>query len=144
MDVRISLDDEDALSELSSLEDWLLTDPSLRECEFTRETGPNNPTEMGALFEVLIVALGSGGLGAALATSISTWMRTRVSHVKVRLAQPTTASMTEAVKSWWFALMFLPHWQISSRPRRSPLIHRNRQSLRGTIALQSRFQTGLP
>jgi hypothetical protein len=39
-------------------------------------------------------------------------------HVKVRLAQPSApdslASMTKAVKSWWFALMLLPYTDSTS------------------------------
>jgi hypothetical protein len=38
---------------------------------------------MGALSEVLVVALGSGGSAAALAGSLSVWLSTRVNHVTI-------------------------------------------------------------
>ena len=40
---------------------------------------------MGALSDVLVVALGSGGMGAALAGSLSVWLRTRVNDLSLRV-----------------------------------------------------------
>jgi hypothetical protein len=40
---------------------------------------------MGALSDVLIVALGSGGLGVSLAASLSVWLRTRVGDLTLRV-----------------------------------------------------------
>lgn len=40
---------------------------------------------MGALSDVLVVALGSGGMGVALASSLSVWLRTRVSDLSLRI-----------------------------------------------------------
>jgi hypothetical protein len=84
--VRIRLSgEEEELRELANLEDWFLDDPTLRGCRTSLEAMPPEGSDMGALSEVLIVALGSGGMGAALAASLTTWLRTRVSHVKVRI-----------------------------------------------------------
>jgi hypothetical protein len=82
--IRVSGEEEE-LRELASLEDWLLDDPALRGCRTSLEAMPPGASDMGALSEVLIVALGSGGMGAALAASLTTWLRTRVSHVRIRI-----------------------------------------------------------
>jgi Effector Associated Constant Component 1 len=75
----------DQIPELASLEEWLFEDPELRTCRITRKAPEPRPGEMGGISDVLIVALGSGGAGAALATSLSVWLRTRVDRVSVRL-----------------------------------------------------------
>jgi hypothetical protein len=43
------------------------------------------PGQMGAVSDVLVVALGSGGMGVALAGSLSVWLRTRVSDLNLRI-----------------------------------------------------------
>ena len=88
MGVEISISGPDHLAELASLEDWLLSDPELRSCEVTRPPVVPQPEQMGAISDVLVVALGSGGTGAALATALSVWLRTRVHDVTVRLQAP--------------------------------------------------------
>ncbi|MFD7020603.1 hypothetical protein [Streptomyces sp. NPDC059928] len=42
-------------------------------------------TELGSGLDVISVAVGSGGVGAALAQSLSAWLRTRRSDVRVTL-----------------------------------------------------------
>lgn len=85
MDVEITLDGLDRLDELQSLEEWLLEDPGLAGCPVSRPTAAPVPGQMGVLSDILIVALGSGGVGAALASSLSVWLRTRVSDLTVRI-----------------------------------------------------------
>ncbi len=85
MDVEITLDGLDRLDELQSLEEWLLDDPGLVGCPVSRPAAAPTCGEMGALSDVLIVTLGSGGVGAALASSLSVWLRTRVSGLTVRI-----------------------------------------------------------
>jgi len=83
--VELSIDGPDRLEELASLEDWLLNEPSLTDCPVTRPPAIPGRGDMGALSEALIVALGSGGTGAALAGSLSVWLSTRVSDLTLRI-----------------------------------------------------------
>lgn len=84
MEARIVVGGDEA-EELTSLEDWLWQDPDLRSVQLRREQKAPAPGQMGSLADVLIVTLGSGGAGAALAASLSVWLRTRVSQVSVRI-----------------------------------------------------------
>ncbi len=68
--LSISADDGDVLR---SVLDWLRREDTLRG-RVRAASAPVRPGEMGGVFDVLIVALGSGGAGAALATSLSTWL----------------------------------------------------------------------
>jgi Effector Associated Constant Component 1 len=88
MGVEISISDPAQHGELTSLENWLLRDACLRACTITRPPTVPKPGEMGAVSEVLVVALGSGGSGAALATALSVWLRSRVSDLTIRLQGP--------------------------------------------------------
>jgi Effector Associated Constant Component 1 len=85
MELALSVSGPDQIHELASLEEWLIEDPELRACRITRKAPKPRPGEMGGISDVLVVALGSGGAGAALATSLSIWLRTRVNRVSVRL-----------------------------------------------------------
>lgn len=85
MELTLSVSGPDQIQEFASLEEWLVEDPDLRLCRITREVPEPRPGEMGGISDVLMVALGSGGAGAALATSLSIWLRTRVDRVSVRL-----------------------------------------------------------
>jgi len=88
MDVELTVGGLGFHDELTNLEDWLLEDPALAGCRITRPTGSPAPEEMGALSDVLVVALGSGGAGATLAGSLSVWLRTRVGDVTLRVRTP--------------------------------------------------------
>lgn len=68
--LSISAEDGDVLR---SLLDWLRHEDTLRG-RVRAAHAPVRPGEMGGVLDVLMVALGSGGVGAALATSISTWL----------------------------------------------------------------------
>jgi len=85
MNVEVSIGGPDHLDELTNLEDWLLNEPQLMGCPVTRPPAAPEPGQMGALSEVLVVALGSGGMGVALARSLSAWLSTRVSELPVRI-----------------------------------------------------------
>jgi hypothetical protein len=88
MNVELTVGGPGSLDELKNLEDWLLDDPELAGCPVTRPAGSPAPGEMGALSDVLVVALGSGGAGATLAGSLSVWLRTRVGDVTLRVRTP--------------------------------------------------------
>ncbi|MGH2844047.1 MAG: effector-associated constant component EACC1 [Solirubrobacteraceae bacterium] len=70
---------------LRSLLEWLRHEDALRGRVCTVHA-PVRPGEMGGVLEVLEVALGSGGAGAVLAGSVSTW-----------LSQPRRADVTLTV-----------------------------------------------
>ena len=71
-DPQLSISAEDG-DVLRSLLDWLRHEDTLRGRVRTAPT-PVRPGEMGGVLDVLMVALGSGGAGVALATSVSTWL----------------------------------------------------------------------
>ena len=85
MDVEISVGGPGRLGELESLEDWLLDEPGLAGCPVVRPVVTPEPGQMGAVSDVLVVTLGSGGMGVALAGSLSVWLRTRVSDLNLRI-----------------------------------------------------------
>ena len=86
MNVQLTLSGESSyLAELKNLEDWLLDEPQLSGCPVTRQPATPKPGEMGALSDVLVVALGSGGMGAAFASSLSVWLRSRVADLSIRV-----------------------------------------------------------
>jgi len=62
--------------ELGDLREWLSCEGELRGRVRTVTT-PIAQTELGSLPELLTVALGAGGAGTVLASSINTWLRTR-------------------------------------------------------------------
>jgi hypothetical protein len=88
MRVEFTVGGHGSFDELKNLEDWLLEDPGLAGCPITRPPSSPAPGEMGALSDVLVVALGSGGAGATLASSLSVWLRTRVGDVTLRVRTP--------------------------------------------------------
>jgi hypothetical protein len=80
--VEIDVGDE---RELRSLRKWLVDEPGLRGWRITLANPELAPGDMGAISDVLVVALGSGGAGAALVASLSAWLQTRVTTVKMRM-----------------------------------------------------------
>lgn len=93
MDIEIAIAGRSREAELRSLHDWLLREPALRDSRVTHPVSTPPPEEMGVLSDVLVVALGSGGAGAALAGSLSVWLQTRVTGFTVRIR--TTAGEVE-------------------------------------------------
>jgi hypothetical protein len=88
MNVELAVVGPGPYDELKNLEDWLLDDPGLAGCPITRPAASPAPGEMGALSDVLVVALGSGGAGATLAGCLSVWLRTRVGDLTLRVRTP--------------------------------------------------------
>ena len=71
-------------SETLSLRDWLLQErPSPG--RVTLQQRDARTGEMGTAMEALQVALGSGGAVAVLASSVTTWLKTRHQHVRLHL-----------------------------------------------------------
>lgn len=75
---------ESGADELRSLLDWLRHEEEFRGRVRLQQASPRSD-EMGGVLEALVVALGSGGTGAVLARSLSTWLSHRRSDVKLTI-----------------------------------------------------------
>ncbi|MFE9096931.1 hypothetical protein [Streptomyces sp. NPDC007264] len=82
MDAVIRIRGGDEVGELAALVGWLRAERELEGAvqAVRREV---SETELGSGLDVITVALGSGGVGVALAQSLSAWLRARRSDVKV-------------------------------------------------------------
>ncbi|MEV0705860.1 hypothetical protein AB0I53_49275 [Saccharopolyspora sp. NPDC050389] len=72
-------------AELRSLGEWLRQEDDLRGYVSLEQPTPA-PGEMGALSEVLVVALSTGGAVTALARSVSVWLQQRHSDVTIEVS----------------------------------------------------------
>nr|MDT0658905.1 hypothetical protein [Micromonospora sp. DSM 115978] len=70
--------------DLYALFNWLQREDELRGRISTSSRRPG-PDEMGSVVEILSIALGSGGAGAVLAGSLTTWLQTRRARISVEL-----------------------------------------------------------
>jgi membrane-associated two-gene conflict system component 1 (EACC1) len=68
--------------ELAALGEWLGSEDELRGRVRTVR-GPIGETELGAVTELLTVALGAGGAGTVLTSSLKTWLVTRRTTAKI-------------------------------------------------------------
>ncbi len=86
MEVRISCADGDRVVGIESLSDWLRGAPELAGAQL-RVAGPMpGEGELGALADVLVVAVGSGGTLSVLATSLKAWLaQPHGQHVRIRV-----------------------------------------------------------
>jgi membrane-associated two-gene conflict system component 1 (EACC1) len=92
---EIQVDGSNAASDGEDLWDWLRRERGLtgRVARISKAPGP---TDLGGLIDVLTVALGSGGVAAVLAQSLSAWLTSRRSNVTVTV---TTAAGTVTVSA---------------------------------------------
>ncbi|MFJ3309570.1 hypothetical protein ACIPSA_42370 [Streptomyces sp. NPDC086549] len=82
MDAVIGIRGGDEVGELAGLVGWLRAERELGGAvQVVRRDIAES--ELGSGFDVISVAVGSGGVGAALAQSLSAWLRTRRSDIKV-------------------------------------------------------------
>lgn len=70
-----------------SLRDWLSEEPELRGGVQVADR-PVRPGEMGAIEDVLMVAVGGGGAATVLARSVAVWLQRRRSGMSVRITAP--------------------------------------------------------
>ncbi|MFE6903552.1 hypothetical protein ACFVFJ_43110 [Streptomyces sp. NPDC057717] len=82
MDAVIAITGGDEVGELAALVGWLRAERELQSAVRVRRKDIAE-TELGSGLDVVSVALGSGGVGVALAQSLSAWLRARRSDVKV-------------------------------------------------------------
>jgi hypothetical protein len=68
--------------ELAALGEWLQGEDELRGRIHTTH-GAIGETELGSVVELLTVALGAGGAGTVLASSLKTWLMTRKTIAKI-------------------------------------------------------------
>lgn len=73
----------DSGAEIRSLLRWLRRDDDLPGTAVRLMPATPGPEEMGAVGDALVVALGSGGVGAVLARSLSVWVQHRTSDLKL-------------------------------------------------------------
>jgi len=68
--------------ELADLGEWLGDEGELRG-RVRAVRGPASDTDLGPVTELLTVALGAGGAGTVLASSLKTWLMTRRTTAKI-------------------------------------------------------------
>jgi Effector Associated Constant Component 1 len=69
---------------VQSLANWLASERELRGAVRTVR-GPTGETQLGAVTEMITVALGSGGAGTVLASSLITWLKVRPTSARLRI-----------------------------------------------------------
>ena len=87
MDARLRISGGDEAEEITSLREWLRDEPAVRGL-VQPVSEPIGPSDLsgGGVVTLLTVALGSGGAGAALAGSLTTWLQTRRPTVKLSVS----------------------------------------------------------
>ena len=97
MDAQLRLAAPDESDELAALYEWLLNDSDLRGA-IRRDDAAPVPGHMGALADVLTVALGSGGAITALVASLRTYFTQRRSDIKIEIRTDDGASLVVDAK----------------------------------------------
>jgi hypothetical protein len=82
MEAQISISGGDAVEEITELREWLCGERGLAGTVRVVLRAPD-PEEMGPMFDVLAVAVGSGGAATALARALVVWLQTRRPNVSV-------------------------------------------------------------
>ncbi|MFC7381951.1 effector-associated constant component EACC1 [Sphaerisporangium rhizosphaerae] len=89
MDVQIAVTGEESVD---ALRRWLDDDPDL--LGKVRNGGtPPGPGRLGTL-EVLVAAVGQGGIATALASALVAWLRRRVGDVEITVRRPDGGEIT--------------------------------------------------
>jgi Effector Associated Constant Component 1 len=76
VEAEIQISQGDDVTEFAALREWLRGERALTGLVRAARRQPGE-TELGAAFDLLTVALGSGGVGVVLAKSLVTWLPTR-------------------------------------------------------------------
>jgi len=85
MDAQIRVSGGDEVEEFTDLWEWLSGERALTGTVQIVRLPPSDG-ELGGVFDMLSVALGSGGAGVVLARSLTAWLQTRRSNVAVTVA----------------------------------------------------------
>ncbi|AHH16645.1 hypothetical protein NONO_c18450 [Nocardia nova SH22a] len=87
--------EEGDIDELFGLVDWFDDDDELRG-RVRRLSTPIRPGEMGGVTDVLVVALGTGGIASVLAQSLTAWFTHRRSDITLTLSAGETQVTVDA------------------------------------------------
>jgi hypothetical protein len=97
VDVSVVIAGDSGSDQLRSLHAWLVADGELRGRVRLLPQLPR-PGTLGAVDDVLTVALGPGGAATALASVLITWIRHRTAEVTVTLTRPDGSSVNLSAK----------------------------------------------
>ena len=89
VDLTITVDGD--AEPLRGLRSWLGDEPELQGRLTARESTPR-PGTLGPLLEALVVAVGPGGVAAALVTGLVSWLRQQRGDVTVRVERADGSS----------------------------------------------------
>ncbi|MEU9305613.1 hypothetical protein [Streptomyces sp. NPDC048269] len=93
MEAWLSVQGGDPVRELQDLDEWLNGEPELRGRVSPRAAQPGS-SELGASFDVLITAIGSGGVISVLAGSLHAFLtRPRGTDVRISVSSPDGRSV---------------------------------------------------
>jgi hypothetical protein len=107
MEVLISVSGDDEVGEMADLWQWLRSQRELTGAIRDVRAAPD-ATDLGSALDALAVAIGSGGMGVALAQSLVAWIRTRRATVTVTVKTVTeTKSITASNMDVQDVILFL-------------------------------------
>jgi Effector Associated Constant Component 1 len=92
MHAHISISGRDEVTEYAALASWLSEERELDGPVRMIQRKPQDG-ELGGVYDVLSVAVGSGGAVAVLARSLVTWLQARRSDVEVTISHPKGGSV---------------------------------------------------
>jgi hypothetical protein len=92
MQVRLTVAGDDATTAMRSLEAWLAGQDELRGRVHPGVVAPQ-PGAMGSVAEVLMVAVGQGGVATAVASVLISWIRRQAGTVSVNVTRPDGAEI---------------------------------------------------
>jgi hypothetical protein len=96
-ELHLAVASPDSGSHLLALRDWLASEDELRG-RVRVHRRPPNPGEMGAVLDVLAVAVGSGGAVGVLIRSLLSWLGGRRADVIVTVSAPDGRQITVEVR----------------------------------------------
>ncbi|MET8144591.1 hypothetical protein ABZU32_30160 [Sphaerisporangium sp. NPDC005288] len=88
MEAHIRVSGGDDAVEFTALQDWLGGQRALTGMVRLIQRPPREG-ELGGAFDMLAVALGSGGAGVALAKALTVWLQTRRADVTITVTSPS-------------------------------------------------------
>lgn len=95
MDAEIRVCGTDEVAELTGLWEWLRSERALAGTVRPVRRPPAEG-ELGGVFDMLAVALGSGGAGAALVKSLTVWLQTRRPDVAITVTSASGSVTLDA------------------------------------------------
>ena len=110
MDMLIKVTSANDEMQLRALYDWLLREDDLRTARIAWMDVPPEAEKMGALSDTLVVSLGAGGVGVALVQSLTTWLRTRGTDIRLKITGPH-GEMEVTAKQVHNPQAFIEHFQ---------------------------------